>query len=124
MQHSRVVGVPSPPPVRSCLVIRLRGELDLSCAELLRERLEEARPADDVVVDVSGVPFIDSVALGILAGAAIRHRDHGGHVVLCGARPFVAKVLAVTRLGGILPVVSTVEQARVLLETYSEQAPA
>ena len=124
MPHHRVVGAASPQPVRTCLVIALCGELDLSHAELLRGRLEEAQPADDVIVDVSGVPFIDSVALGILARAAIRHRDHGGHVVLSGARPFVGKLLAITRLGGILPDVSTVEQARVLLETYSGQAPA
>jgi anti-anti-sigma factor len=106
------------------VVIALRGELDLSHAELLRQRLGEAQPADDVIVDVSGVPFIDSVVLGILARAAVHHRDHDGRLVLSGARPFVRKLLAITRLGGVLPDASTVDQARALLETYSDQAPA
>ena len=106
------------------MVISLRGELDLSHAELLRERLAEARPTDDVIVDVSAVPFIDSVVLGILARAAIHHRDHDRHVVLSGARPFVRKVLAITRLGSLLPDVSTIEQARLLLESSAALAPA
>ena len=120
----RAVDTVSPPPGRSCVVIYLRGELDLSHAELLRERLAEARPTDDVIVDVSAVPFIDSVVLGILARAAVHHRTHARHVVLAGARPFVRKVLAITRLGSLLPDVTTVEQARLLLESYAEMAPA
>lgn len=105
------------------VVIALRGDLDLSTAVHLRHRLESAQRTDDVIVDVSGVPFIDSVALGILARAAILHREHDRHVVLCGARPFVRRVLAITRLGTLLPDASTIEQARALLQTYSDQAP-
>jgi anti-anti-sigma factor len=43
-------------------VIRLRGELDLSTAEPLREALEraEARRPQAIVVDLTGVTFIDS----------------------------------------------------------------
>jgi anti-anti-sigma factor len=105
------------------VTVSLRGELDLSNATRLREHLDQIELSDDVIVDVSGVPFIDSVALGVLAGAAIRHRDHGSKVVLAGARPFIRKVLAITRLGGLLPDLDSTTQAKELLDSYGEIVP-
>ena len=111
------------PPSRGCVSVSLQGELDSSIAALLREQFAQVELSDDVIVDLSGAPFIDSAALGILAGAAIRHRDHGSYVVLAGARPFIRKVLAVTRLGTLLPERGTTTQAKELLNSFTAIVP-
>ena len=50
------------------VVVRLTGELDLYNADTLRESLFEAADAAParLVVDLGGVTFIDSTALGVL----------------------------------------------------------
>src|SRR5512135_2298002 len=65
-----------PPGARGHALIELRGDLDLSTAQLLRRRLDEASATRHLVVDVSAVPFIDSTALGMLARAAVQRLEH------------------------------------------------
>jgi anti-sigma B factor antagonist len=52
-------------------VVTASGEIDLSTAPLLRQRLLEvvADHVTHLVVDLSRVPFIDSTGLGVLVGA-------------------------------------------------------
>ncbi len=58
-------------------LISVSGELDLHSVDPLRRELELAiEEADgDVVVDLYGACFFDSIALGILANAATRLRQ-------------------------------------------------
>lgn len=57
--------------VGDAVVVRLTGELDLYNAHEVRNVLvdEAARAPERVVVDLSGVDFIDSTALGVLIEA-------------------------------------------------------
>ena len=56
------------------VVVRLAGELDLYNADAVRAALFEAASdaADRLVVDMAGVSFIDSTALGVLIEARSR----------------------------------------------------
>ncbi len=96
-------------------MIELRGDQDLSTAEVLRRRLDEADVAQHLIVDVSAVPFIDSTALGMLAGAAVLRGAGDRQVVLVGAGHIIRKLLAITRLGALLPHVETLAEADALL---------
>ena len=64
-------------------VVRLAGELDLYNAHAVREALiaacEEA--PDRLVVDLSGVKFIDSTALGVLIEARTRMANRRGFML-------------------------------------------
>ncbi|MEX2210632.1 MAG: STAS domain-containing protein [Gaiellaceae bacterium] len=53
------------------VVVRLAGELDLYNAEVVREALRTSceRASERLVVDLSGVTFLDSTALGVLVEA-------------------------------------------------------
>ena len=57
--------------IGDAVVVRLSGELDLYNAHEVRNVLvdEAARAPERVVVDLSGVEFIDSTALGVLIEA-------------------------------------------------------
>jgi len=59
--------------------VRFDGDLDLATAGALRDEILEARRngADNVVVDLSGVKFVDSVGLSLLVTARNRLDEEG-----------------------------------------------
>ena len=55
-----------------------------------------------VILDLAAVSFIDSAGVGALVRLLGVLRAHGGELKLCRVSPFVAKVLEVTNLKGVL----------------------
>jgi anti-sigma B factor antagonist len=98
------------------LVVVVRGEHDIYTAPALRDRLDEAvgnQPAG-VVVDLSGATFLDSSILGALLEARRQALEGGiGYVVCIGAdpEPGVARILEITGLVPVFPVVRSLEEA-------------
>jgi len=94
-------------------VVSLSGEADLATAPELRERLHaliaEGRP--NLVIDLDGVGFLDSTALGVLVGTMKRARSAGGDVRLVCTQPRVAKILEITRLDRAFATFTTVDGA-------------
>jgi anti-anti-sigma factor len=50
-------------------VVTVAGDLDMSVAGLLRQRLSGSVEADEVIVDLSRTTFIDSTGIGVIAAA-------------------------------------------------------
>lgn len=95
------------------VVMAVTGDVDIHTAPQVSERLEalraEGRTA--VVVDLSGVNFLDSSALGALIAAHREFTDAGGGLRLAAPRPHVRKVFAITRLAEVIPLFEDVETA-------------
>jgi anti-anti-sigma factor len=78
------------------LLVSLAGELglppntDLLQKELLR--ISALRPPL-VVFDLTGLTFMSSLGIGLLAESHRGLRRHGGHVRLCACQPKVMEVL-------------------------------
>jgi anti-anti-sigma factor len=89
------------------------GELDLHVAPELQERIRAAidREAELVVVDLSAVTFIDSMALGVLLGATDRLRRHGGDLRLVVPSPQLRRVFEIAQLDRIFSLDRTRESA-------------
>lgn len=82
------------------VLVSLFGELDISTGMRLEtnlERLAEERPPL-VVVDLSGLEFMDSTGLRILIGADARAREEGRRLALVRGNDIVQRLLRVTRL--------------------------
>jgi anti-sigma B factor antagonist len=97
------------------MVVVVEGEHDIYTAPALRERLDEAigRGAG-VVVDLTRATFVDSSVLGALLDARRRALDAGqGFVVSIGddVEPGVQRILDITGLVPVLPVVNGREEA-------------
>ncbi len=93
-------------------VVSLDGPLDAACADAARDRLHRLlAPGVRLVVDLSGVGFIDSAGLWALVSAFKRARAVTGDVVLCGVRPAVRAVLELTSLDRVLEVFADREAA-------------
>lgn len=81
------------------IVLTIEGELDLASAPNLKWELAQALRGESVraVLDMSGVTFIDSTALGVLVGAK-RNLPPGSRMAIWGARPDVHAVFELTGL--------------------------
>ena len=95
------------------VVLTLHGDADLHAAPELRERL--TRMDDEgvtaLVVDLSDVTFIDSMALGLLLGAMKRMRTRDGRLRLVVVRPEVRRIFEITLLDRVLAIDATREEA-------------
>jgi anti-sigma B factor antagonist len=89
-------------------VLRLQGELDASNRDRLRSAissvLENHPPL--LVVDLSGLAFIDCAGLSILVWAHKRLAECGHRLVVTGAKPAVQRLLRLTGLDTYLHVSS------------------
>ncbi len=83
--------------VDGALVFALRGELDVSCL-LTFEEMVVGPPGSFLVLDLSGLTFVDSSGLGAIDGAKNIAEKEGGHMVICRARPPVRRVFEISGL--------------------------
>jgi len=94
-------------------VVAVGGDLDMTTAPRLRERL--IRLVGDgrrhLVVDLGGVGFLDSTGLGVLVGALRRTRALDGDVVLTGLDGTRAELFAITGLDRAFSIHPTVADA-------------
>lgn len=86
--------------------VALSGELDLSVKDSIVEALRPAAEADDVIVDLTDVPYIDSTALSCLVHVKNQLISRGGgQVQLVGLQPNVRRVFALTKLDEIFVII-------------------
>jgi anti-sigma B factor antagonist len=78
-------------------VIVVGGELDMNAAPELKAAIGTAidQGATTLVVDLAGVTFIDSTAIGVLLAARERMRRSGGALELIGAEQPVLRILQI-----------------------------
>ena len=81
-------------------VVTASGELDVWSAPMLDEQLQRivGRASGSVIVDLSAVPLIDSVVLGVLVRHAKHLRAAGLELVLVTDDPRTVRVIEITGL--------------------------
>ncbi|MFA9432523.1 STAS domain-containing protein [Egicoccus sp. AB-alg2] len=89
-------------------VVEVAGQLDVATAPEFRQVLVEAQygGASQVLVDVAGIEFVDSIGLGVLVGGHKRARSHDGRFVLARPSERMSQLLALTGLDTVLTVVA------------------
>lgn len=94
-------------------LVNVRGEVDIYTAPRLKEQLVKLIDggATGVVVDLTGVTFIDSTALGVLIGGVRRLREADGRMALVVATRPVERVLTLTGLDRVFTIHATRDAA-------------
>jgi len=92
-------------------VVTVQGELDLYTTPQLTAELESLVDGLDVVLDLSGVTFLDSTALGAILLAARRLREDNGALALVASEASTKKLLEVVGVDRVVPVFDTSERA-------------
>jgi anti-sigma B factor antagonist len=97
----------------SLALVSVSGELDLYTAGRLQQAIGEATSvgADVVLVDLSGVGFIDSMAVGVLVQETKRLEGRGQSFILVANDPRTLRVFEVTGLDGVLRRYATLHDA-------------
>jgi anti-anti-sigma factor len=105
------------------VVARLTGELDMAVAESVGTRVAEAVPssARGVVIDMTGLDFMDSSGVSMLFGLARRVGRHRQalHIVAPEGKP-VARVLEIVEFDRAAPVHRDVDAALSAIATPPE----
>jgi anti-anti-sigma factor len=94
-------------------VFTLRGEIDHTVKNVLSEALlgdDDAVPPR-MVVDLSGVTFMDSSGINVFVAAYQAVGESQGWLRIAGAQNSVLRVLQVVGLDEVIPCHPTVEQA-------------
>ncbi|MHC4414529.1 MAG: STAS domain-containing protein [Planctomycetota bacterium] len=98
------------------VILRPVGEIDLSCAAMLRQRLSQVqnnRP-DRLVIELSQVPYMDSSGVATLVEAMQIARRTGSKLILCALQEKVRSIFEIARLDMVFAIVDTADEAVVL----------
>ena len=88
-------------------VVEVLGEVDVHTSPQLREQLVALieSGANDIVLDMSELEFLDSTGLGVLVGALKRLVARHGTLVLRSPREATRKVLEITGLDLVFSII-------------------
>jgi len=88
-------------------IMLLAGEVDLSTASLLQERLEEVIPAllGELVVDLGLVTFFGSTGMSILVTTHRRLRAEGCRLIIFAPTPQIRRLFELWDLNSVLVIV-------------------
>ncbi len=88
-------------PAREILYAHLSGEIDHDAAQKLRLQIDAAlsdRMPDTLVLDLSGVGFMDSSGIGLILGRQRRMQALGGRVRVQAPPQQIKKVLKLANI--------------------------
>jgi anti-anti-sigma factor len=92
-------------------VLAVSGELDLYEVPKLNAALETVARAKRIVVDLTGVTFVDSTALAALLRAHRRLASEDRELVLVAADPTIRKLFDVTGFDRLFRIFASVDEA-------------
>jgi anti-anti-sigma factor len=93
------------------VLARLSGEVDLSNAQSVRERLLSSVPntATALVLDLSATEYMDSSGIRLIFELAERLRSRGQRLeIVVPGDSFVKRVLVLTEVQRVVPIAATI----------------
>ncbi len=91
--------------IGTTLVVKLSGELDQSCAGIIREQIDrelESTPIKNLILDFADVSFMDSSGIGMILGRYKEVKLRGGKIMIIRIQPQVDRVLELSGLKKII----------------------
>jgi anti-sigma B factor antagonist len=106
-----------------CMVITIRGDLDIVTSPQLDECLTAAEGSHTrIILDLADVDFLDTSALAVIIGHWKKAEAAGGMLALAGARYRYTKTLWITGLADKLTLYDTVD-AGLLAQAKADDGP-
>ena len=93
-------------------IIAFRGDCDVHSKKLVAQRLSAGAEAENLIVDLSEVTYLDSVILGALMDVVRRRRDHHQEApIVVAANAFIRKIFAIAGMDVKLDIQDTARDA-------------
>ncbi|MGM7703620.1 STAS domain-containing protein [Pseudalkalibacillus sp. Hm43] len=89
----------------------LNGEVDAYTAPKLKETLIQStqKEGHEIIVNLSGVQYMDSTGLGVFVGALKSSQQHGSKLTLTGMTERVQRLFEITGLTDVMNIEPTAE---------------
>lgn len=100
------------------LIAHIKGDLDHHNAVLIRKGIDRSMKVfecRDLILDLTGVEFMDSAGIGIALGRYKKLSKSGGRLCIAGASKYIEKVLDMAGVFSIIPKEHDVPSALCLL---------
>ena len=92
------------------LVLKVIGWLTLKNKATFETAIDQSH-GSDVILDFSGLQYMDSAGLGSLLKAYVAAQKYGGRVALAGLLPRVRDLLQLTKIEPLFQIYPTVDEA-------------
>jgi anti-sigma B factor antagonist len=102
-------------------VLKVEGPLTLTTLFEFQD-LVRTIESPRLILDLSGVPYMDSAGLGSVLGAYVSCQSHGRGFALANVSPRILTLLKVTHVDTILPQYESVEAAEARLQGKVQNA--
>ncbi|MEO3790436.1 STAS domain-containing protein [Nonomuraea sp. B10E15] len=102
-----------------CTVVHIAGDLDVAGAPRLQAELEQAMAAAEplqLVIDLTGAPFCDSVGLGVLVSTYNQVHQRHGRLILVVGPGMIRHLLTITNLDHHFETTESLGEARTALD--------
>ena len=105
------------------LITLLRGDIDHHTASALRQTIDQSMKefgCSDLVMDFSGVGFMDSAGIGVVLGRYKKLMKTGVRICVSGCSPHVARLLEMAGVFSLVQRADTRMQAESMLQSQPQ----
>lgn len=96
-------------------VLKFDGEVIFDNSNQLKEeskkRLAKKEEVENLIIDLSRVPYLDSSGVGVVLSLFKFMRNRDGSLSIAGPNEKITRVFDVTKMTEIIPVYATLEEA-------------
>ncbi|HEV2487447.1 MAG TPA: STAS domain-containing protein [Terracidiphilus sp.] len=95
-------------------ILRLTGPLTLINIFDLQVHLRNGEPAPLTILDLTGVPYMDSAGMGVVVNFHVHCENNGGRFIAAGVSPRILELFRMTRVDSVIRMTATSEEAEEL----------
>jgi anti-sigma B factor antagonist len=96
-------------------ILRLRGPVTLRNLFDLQSKLRAGELSAVTILDLSGVPYMDSAGMGSVINHHVRSQAKNVRLIVTGVSPRVLELFKMTKVDAIITMYPTVEEAEAKL---------
>lgn len=94
--------------------MRLSGPLTLANIFELQAQFRNSEPVPLTILDLAGVPYMDSAGMGLVINYHVHCQNRGGRLVAVGVSPRVLELFKITRVDSVISMAATTDEAESL----------
>lgn len=95
-------------------IIRLSGPLTLRNIFDLQAQFRSDEPTPLTILDLSGVPYMDSAGMGVIVNYHVHCQNKGGRFIATGVSPRIMELFKITRVDAVIRMAATPGEAEAL----------
>ncbi len=99
--------------IENAVVLDLSGRFDAAAKQDVQHAIDEAMDTDasHLILNLAGVPLVDSAALGLLVVNHNKFKEKGGKLSLVNPQPEVRLILDMVAMPKLIPSFNSIEEA-------------